>query len=461
MWSEFHAIRGKDFNIFLIYCAVSALSGLQTCRLFGPCTDFVCNRRAENGRNGSKQDTHHIHVVPGLNRHRVAAHAAALGLRQELRAACVLHGARDHVVAAAVALVGAAVLGRERADRHVIDGRELQRAVRGALSARVRSGPAPTSASVSAALLQYEPPCCNRSRTMPLRDFLWMLLFGFLRTFRAAMRLDRMRRVPGKRSGQAIRFVSAPRAHGRTRRKPAWVRREILRMKAFMPDAGVRSLELSFNRRFASRGMRVSKSTIATWLREHRYEVEHLRQAITRRVPRPQVKNACWGLDMTGKADASGAIHMVLGCVDHGTRQCVALDALENKNAWTLLGYLFLAIGRGGKPRAVRTDNEACWTSRVFTTALRLAGIRHQRTAPGCPWMNGRIERFFGTLKQKLDAIRPVSGEALQGLLEEFRLWYNVVRPHQHLAGATPQEAWDGIDPWSAPVKACGPDDAW
>jgi transposase InsO family protein len=29
--------------------------------------------------------------------------------------------------------------------------------------------------------------------------------------------------------------------------------------------------------------------------------------------------------------------------------------------------------------------------------------IRHQRSDVACPWQNGRIKRFFGTLKQSLD----------------------------------------------------------
>jgi transposase InsO family protein len=224
-------------------------------------------------------------------------------------------------------------------------------------------------------------------------------------------------------------------------------------MKAFMPCESARKLADHFNRRFAMRGMTISKSTVADWLRADRYLILQLRRDIKRRTPRHMPKNAVWGLDMTGKTDAQGEVHMIVGCIDHGTRKCLALDVLENKNAWTLLGHLFLAIGRFGKPRAVRTDNEAAFISRVFTAGLRLTGIRHQRTAPGNPWMNGRIERLFGTLKEKLNTIRPISKEALQSLLNEFRFWYDAVRPHQHLDSATPQEAWDGINPWTAPVK--------
>lgn len=160
-----------------------------------------------------------------------------------------------------------------------------------------------------------------------------------------------------RRNRRPPRFIPYLRAHRRTRAKPAWVRREVRRMKACMPGESTRKLTDTFNRRFATRGMTVGKSTVAVWLRADRYLVLQLRRDLKRRTPRPTPKNAVWGLDMTGKTDTQGKIHTLLGCIDHGTRKCLALDVLENKNAWTQLGHLFLAIGRFGKPRAVRTDN--------------------------------------------------------------------------------------------------------
>ena len=89
-------------------------------------------------------------------------------------------------------------------------------------------------------------------------------------------------------------------------------------------------------------------------------------------------------------------------------------------------------------------DNEACFNSRVMKAALRSLGIRLQTTALHCPWQNGRTERFFGTLKQKLDRIAVVNGDDLRVKLVEFRAWYNHARPHQHLGGHTPAEVWGG-----------------
>jgi hypothetical protein len=77
----------------------------------------------------------------------------------------------------------------------------------------------------------------------------------------------------------------------------------------------------------------------------------------------------------------------------------------------------------------------------------------HQRSDPGCPWQNGRIERLFGTLKQKLDQWEVAGFAALNVSLGEFCFFYNFVRPHQNLGGRTPAEAWAGINPFAAKIK--------
>jgi hypothetical protein len=42
-----------------------------------------------------------------------------------------------------------------------------------------------------------------------------------------------------------------------------------------------------------------------------------------------------------------------------------------------------------------------------------------------------------------------------------FRHWYNVIRPHQHLHGLTPHEAWCGIDPYRSAPRAVERFSAW
>jgi len=149
------------------------------------------------------------------------------------------------------------------------------------------------------------------------------------------------------------------------------------------------------------------------------------------------------------------------GIVGHGSRKRLALEVLERRNAWTLLGHLFIAIGRFGAPRAIRSDNDAVFKSRVFRLGCKLAGIRQQFSVPGCPWMNGRIERLFGALKMKLDQIEIETRGALVHLLGDFNVWYNAVRPHQNLAGLTPNEAWYGANPYAQAPKSVHSFEAW
>lgn len=113
---------------------------------------------------------------------------------------------------------------------------------------------------------------------------------------------------------------------------------------------------------------------------------------------------------------------------------------LKSKASIALLRALLDAIEQhGAKPRYVRTDNEAVFTSRLFRLGLWWLGIKHQRTDRGCPWMNGRIERLFGTLKAKAQGLL-FDADALPEQLRWFRFWYNHVRTHQYLDGRTPYE---------------------
>lgn len=89
----------------------------------------------------------------------------------------------------------------------------------------------------------------------------------------------------------------------------------------------------------------------------------------------------------------------------------------------------------------------------MFSTGLRLFGIRHQRIDLHCPWQNGRVERFFGTLKGILCRCSIHSAAVVDNFLADFSHWYNQLRPHQNLGGMTPQEAWLKIDPFHAPSR--------
>jgi putative transposase len=86
--------------------------------------------------------------------------------------------------------------------------------------------------------------------------------------------------------------------------KPPWVRKELLLMKAQMPEASCRFLAATFNRRFrVARQVSVGKTYVADTLKQHAYEVQVLKAGLKRRPPRPVPMHCIWGLDLTGKTD--------------------------------------------------------------------------------------------------------------------------------------------------------------
>jgi len=276
--------------------------------------------------------------------------------------------------------------------------------------------------------------------------FLLVLLFYFIGLTSSVLR---------RRPRHYRRPHDSMRPAFRARPKPPWVRREVIRLKALMRDAGTcRAIEKTFNRRFArKKHMTVGRTFVNELIRKHRYQIELERRRIKNRKPRPMPTNLVWGLDLTGKTDMSGTTRAILAILEHASRAALWLEAIQNKSSWALIPKLIEAIRRYGKPRIIRTDNESIFASKVFRLALFLLGIRHQRTDPGCPWQNGRVERFFGTLKGKLDQLAVESLPALNAALEEFRFFYNHVRSHQNLSGSTPAEAWAGVDPYATPIK--------
>ncbi|HJT21287.1 MAG TPA: integrase core domain-containing protein [Nitrospira sp.] len=102
-----------------------------------------------------------------------------------------------------------------------------------------------------------------------------------------------------------------------------------------------------------------------------------------------------------------------MAILDHASRACLWLQRLSDKSPWSLLHELLQAVKRYGLPQYLRTDNEAVFVSRLFRLGLWLLRIRQQRIQPGCPWQNGRVERFIGTVKRELAANRIADGDDL------------------------------------------------
>ncbi|QDQ27306.1 transposase family protein [Chitinimonas arctica] len=251
------------------------------------------------------------------------------------------------------------------------------------------------------------------------------------------------------------RYRPAPPRRTGGKPKPPWVKEAALELFA-CGSHSIRSIRDNLNRLYARQGISVGISTVYGWVKRYSHQALSAKRYTRNRLPKPIPANRCWGLDMTGKGD-----QVILGIIDHGTRLNVALTRLERANTKQIVEQLDGAIAQFGSPDKIITDNASVFRSKAFRQAMTQRGIWHKFIPPGQPWKNGRIERFFLTLKQKLDRIVPSDNACLDNLLAEFRLWYNAVRPHQHLHGHTPWEAWNGVNPYNTTPLSVTPFEGW
>ena len=238
--------------------------------------------------------------------------------------------------------------------------------------------------------------------------------------------------------------------------KPDWERAAIFDLHATLPQAGCRSLANQFNAIHADLGFSVSKTWVSELLRQRRHALASSRRrsvAVSRSEPIQRV----WGIDLTGLPIKTGESLPVWGVIEHGSRAVLQLEPVMRFNSLILLGKLLIAFGTFGLPRAIRSDNDAVFKTWAFRLMLKVLGVKQQFTALHSPWQNGRIERFWRTMKEALgtqpkrfreglrmieEQMRFASAQAMQEVLRCFKDFYNFSRPHQLLDNQTPAQVW-------------------
>jgi hypothetical protein len=98
----------------------------------------------------------------------------------------------------------------------------------------------------------------------------------------------------------------------------------------------------------------------------------------------------------------------------------------------------------GENPRII-SDNGPQFIAKDFKEFIRIAGMTHVRTSPYYPQSNGKMERWFKTLKG--DCIRvqvPLSLEDARRIVADFVAHYNEVRLHSAIGYVTPADRLAG-----------------
>lgn len=159
--------------------------------------------------------------------------------------------------------------------------------------------------------------------------------------------------------------------------------------------------------------------------------------------------NERWQADITHWHLAAGGDVEILNIIDDHSRFLLSSDALAVFKAADVVASFHRAAAANGFPASLLTDNGAVFTAapRGGRCALELEcdrlGIKDVHSRAYHPQTCGKVERFHQTLKRWLGKHDPAgSVPELQSMLEEFRTYYNQVRPHRALDRTTPADAY-------------------
>lgn len=156
--------------------------------------------------------------------------------------------------------------------------------------------------------------------------------------------------------------------------------------------------------------------------------------------------NHIWAYDFVQDKDRYSNTLYILTVIDEWTRECLALEVARSTSAEWVKAVLEGLIALNGAPLHVRSDNGAEFVALELQVWLTKHNIEPLYIEAGCPWQNGKDERFNGTVRDEcLNMHLFASWSEARVQLEVFRQHYNIQRPHSALGYQTPlafKQAW-------------------
>ena len=277
-------------------------------------------------------------------------------------------------------------------------------------------------------------------------------------------------RAYGVSQGWISRLVARYRAEGEAAFEPR--SRRPLTSPAAISDATA-GLIIELRKDLAGRGLDAGPHTIC-WYLEHHHGVRVSAATVSRHLTRHSLvtpdpakrprssylrfeagqPNECWQSDFTHYQLADGSDTEIVCWLDDHSRFVLHLSAHVRVTGPVVLASFRAACAQYGVPASTLTDNGTVYTARFagggrrgrngLEHELARLGIRQKNGKPNHPQTQGKIERFWQTLKKWLAAQpRPAAVAQLQALLGTFAAHYNHQRPHRSLPHrATPATAY-------------------
>ena len=240
---------------------------------------------------------------------------------------------------------------------------------------------------------------------------------------------------------------------GSARRLPRAVKDRIVAMKEAQPTHGVHRISDILKRMFF---MKASHETVRRVL--HEESLLPLRKA-----PGPRSKrvvkavkpddaggsyvkgpNLMWQSDISVITWRKQSVYLI-GFLDDFSRFVTGLGLYMTQKADNVLEVFRRAVSEYKAPAEMLTDNGRQYTSwrgvAQFEKEMHRMEIQHIRSQPHHPQTQGKIERFWKTIKEEF--FSRTLFEGFEDMQERTKLWvqyYNFKRPHQGIGGLCPSD---------------------
>ena len=168
--------------------------------------------------------------------------------------------------------------------------------------------------------------------------------------------------------------------------------------------------------------------------------------------------NELWTGDALHGPKIAGRKAYLFAFLDDHSRAVMAARWGYFEDSVRLAAALRPALAARGVPGAIYVDNGSAFVDAALTRAAARLGIKITHSAPGRPQGRGKIERFFGVVRQEfLVEIGDGAGVAdLAQLNSLFTAWHETVyhaRPHGE-TGQPPIDRWLAGAPFPTPSPA-------
>ncbi len=149
--------------------------------------------------------------------------------------------------------------------------------------------------------------------------------------------------------------------------------------------------------------------------------------------------DAMWSMDFMMHRLSSGKRFWILNVIDDFNREALITTAVKNRSTKMVVNCLSMLRINGRTPKALRSDNGGEFKGLEYLKWTEKYGVKRVYSRPHTPTDNVFVERFNLTMrKEVLDRYELDTFDEASRMLEDWRVRYNLARPHQSLGGLSP-----------------------